>query len=76
MDKVKLWKKHLNQCLRKERHGRVHCYGKNVTPIVLKNNQEIVVLHKWSAIEVNCLAKSIEGLEAMMKFMFKQQTHI
>ena len=55
----------------KERHGRVRCYGRNVTPIVLKKNQEIVIHHKWY--EVNCLAKKIEGLEAMMKFMFKQQ---
>ena len=57
----------------KERHCQVCCYGRNVTLIVLKKNQEIVVLHKWYVIEVNFIAKKIKGLEAMMKFMFKQQ---
>jgi len=40
---VRLWKKHLNQCLEKKRHGRVRCCGRTMTPSILKKNQEVVV---------------------------------
>ncbi|KAK8470254.1 hypothetical protein PHAVU_004G091794 [Phaseolus vulgaris] len=57
----------------KERSGRVRCYGRTVTPSVLKRNQEIVAIHKGYAIEVNSLTQKVEGLKAIMKFVLKQQ---
>ena len=57
----------------KERPGRVRCYGRTVTPSVLKRNQEIDAIHKGYAIEVNSLTKKVEGLETIVKFVLKQQ---
>ena len=57
----------------KERFGRVRCYGRIVTPSVLKRNQEIVVIHKKYVIEVNSLTQKVEGLKAIVKFVLKQQ---
>jgi len=57
----------------KERPVRVHCYGMIVKPSVLKKNQEIDAIHKGYAIEVNSLTQKVEGLEAIVKFVLKQQ---
>lgn len=57
----------------KEKSGRVRCYGRTMTPTLLKKNQEIVNIQKGHALEISGMAKKIEGLEAMMKFMLKQQ---
>ncbi|XP_068477352.1 uncharacterized protein [Phaseolus vulgaris] len=57
----------------KERPGRVRCYGRTVTPSILKRNQEIAAIHKGYAIEVNSLTQKVEGLEAIVKFVLKQQ---
>jgi len=44
-----------------------------MTPTLLKNNQEIFLIQKGHVIEINGMTKNIEDLEAMMKFMLKQQ---
>jgi len=44
-----------------------------MTPIVLKWNPQIVVIHKGYANEVNSLTLKVEGLETIVKFVLKQQ---
>jgi len=58
----------------KEKSGRVHCYGKTMTPTTLKKNQEIDARKKEHVIEINYMIKKFEGLETVMKFVLKQDT--
>jgi len=57
----------------KEKHGRVRCYGRTMTSSRLKMNQEVVVVQKAAALQMNGMAKKIEGLEVVVKVLIQKQ---
>jgi len=57
----------------KEKPGRVHCYGRTMSPSLFKRNQEIVAIKKGYDMKIYGMAKRIEGLETMMTLKLKQQ---
>jgi len=60
----------------KERHGRVRCYGRTMTPSILKKNQEVVVVQKAADVKTSGMEKKIQSLEAMMKLLTKSEIPI
>jgi len=58
---------------RKERHGRVHCYGRTMTPSILKKNQEVAAIQKATNVKINGMEKKIQTYEAMMKLLIKER---
>jgi len=65
-------KKTFESLFGKEKFGRVCCYRRTMTPTTLKKNQEIDALKVEHVIERNYMIKKFEGLEAVMKFVLKQ----
>jgi len=47
-----------------------------MTPTTLKKNQEIDALKREHVIEINDMIKKFEGLEAVMKFVLRQNTDL
>jgi len=60
----------------KEKSGQSCCYGRTMTPITLKKNQEIDALKREHVIERNDMIKKFESLEEVMKFMPKENTDL
>ncbi|KAJ1408941.1 putative transposase, Ptta/En/Spm, plant [Sesbania bispinosa] len=56
-----------------EKPGRVRCYGKTVTPSILKKKEEIAVIKKQHSNEVTGMKREMEGLKSLVKTMLKQQ---
>ena len=57
----------------KERHGWVRCYGRTITPSILKENQEVVAVQKAADVKINGMKKKIQTYEAIMKLLVKEQ---
>jgi len=57
----------------KERYGRVRCYGRTMTPTTFKKKQEMDAVNRKHEVKIDGMTKRMEGLEAMIRFMLKQQ---
>jgi len=71
-----IWEKTFESLFGKEKFGWVCCYGRTMTPTTLKKNQEIDALKREHTIGKNDMIKKFEGLEAVMKFVLKQNTNL
>ena len=52
----------------KEKPGRVHCYGKTMTPSQFRKNEEIAAIKKEHANEISGMAKEIQDLPLVEKW--------
>ncbi|XP_058760371.1 uncharacterized protein LOC131633698 [Vicia villosa] len=57
----------------KEKFGRVRCYGRTITPTMLKRKEEILVIKKQHINEVAGMKREMDGMKALFKTMMKQQ---
>ncbi|KAJ1390449.1 putative transposase, Ptta/En/Spm, plant [Sesbania bispinosa] len=56
----------------KEKPGRVRCLGRTITPSMLKKNEEIVALKKQHSIEIGSMAKTVQGLQGLIRCLLKE----
>ncbi|XP_058765987.1 uncharacterized protein LOC131639515 [Vicia villosa] len=57
----------------KEKSGRLRCYGRTITPTMLKRKEEILVIKKQHNDEVAGMKREMDGMKALFKTMTKQQ---
>ncbi|XP_058726441.1 uncharacterized protein LOC131597790 [Vicia villosa] len=57
----------------KEKPGRVRCYGRTVTPSLMKKNEEISLIKKQYDGKISDMAQKIGAMEALLKSMYMQQ---
>jgi len=50
----------------KERHGRIHCYRRKMTPSILKKKHEVAAVQKAADGKIDDIQKKIEELETTM----------
>ncbi|XP_058751371.1 uncharacterized protein LOC131624454 [Vicia villosa] len=62
-----------NSLFGKEISGRVCCYGRTITPTMLKRKEEILVIKKQHNDEVASMKREMDGMKALFKTMIKQQ---
>ncbi|XP_020215194.1 uncharacterized protein LOC109799100 isoform X2 [Cajanus cajan] len=56
----------------KEKPGRVRCLGRTITPSMLKKNEEIVALKKQHSVEIGSMAKTVQGLQCLVRCLLKE----
>ncbi|KAJ1376824.1 putative transposase, Ptta/En/Spm, plant [Sesbania bispinosa] len=56
----------------KEKPGRVRCLGRTITPTMLKKNDEITALKKQHFVEMGSMAKTIQGLQGLIRCLLKE----
>ncbi|KAI5381842.1 hypothetical protein KIW84_UN0390 [Lathyrus oleraceus] len=57
----------------KEKPGRVRCYGRTVTPSLLKKNEEISLMKMQYDGKISDMVQKMEAMEALLKSMYMQQ---
>ncbi|XP_050908845.1 uncharacterized protein LOC127122578 [Lathyrus oleraceus] len=57
----------------KENPGRVRCYGRTVTPSLLKKNEEIYLMKMQYDSKISDMAQKMGAMEALLKSMDMQQ---
>ena len=57
----------------KEKHDRVRCYGRTVTPTIKKKNEEIASIKKQYSNQVTALEKKMQTYDALLKCVLMQQ---
>ncbi|XP_058748797.1 uncharacterized protein LOC131621771 [Vicia villosa] len=62
-----------NSLFGKEKSGRVRCYGRTITPTMLKRKEEILVIKRQHNDEVAGMKREMDGMKALFKTMMKQQ---
>lgn len=56
----------------KEKPGRVRCFGRMVTPTVLKRNEEIAAIKRQYSSETTRMSKQLNGLQGLVKLLLRQ----
>ncbi|XP_058725525.1 uncharacterized protein LOC131596804 [Vicia villosa] len=62
-----------NSLFGKEKSGQVRCYGRTITPTMLKIKEEILVIKRQHNDEVAGMKREMDGMKALFKTMMKQQ---
>ncbi|XP_057436928.1 uncharacterized protein LOC130729257 isoform X3 [Lotus japonicus] len=57
----------------KEKSGKVHCYGRTVTPSMFKRKEEIAAIKKQHSNEMTSVKREMEGLKMLVKSLLLQQ---
>ncbi|XP_058734879.1 eisosome protein SEG2-like [Vicia villosa] len=57
----------------KEKPGRVRCYGRTVTPSLLKKNEEISLMKMQYDGKISDMTQKMGAMEALLKSMYMQQ---
>ncbi|XP_057458180.1 uncharacterized protein LOC130748948 isoform X2 [Lotus japonicus] len=57
----------------KEKSGRVRCYGRTLTPSMMKKNEEIYAIKKQHKDEVSGMKRQMDGLTLLVRSMLKLQ---
>ena len=60
----------------KEKSGRVRCFGRSITPIALKGQEEIEALKREHHNEVVALKSEVQEMKELLKAVLLQQSHI
>jgi Lhr-like helicase len=56
----------------KEKPGRVRCFGRMVTPTVLKRNEEIAAIKRQYSNETTHMSKQLNSLQGLVKLLLRQ----